>query len=75
MWGPVNRLEDVPGDPHVMARGLVERMTRADGGAQWIVRQPLRFSRYVNADLRPAPGLGAHQGQGFMPSGGQGGAR
>jgi crotonobetainyl-CoA:carnitine CoA-transferase CaiB-like acyl-CoA transferase len=75
MWGPVNRLEDVPGDPHVMARGLVERMTRADGGAQWIVRQPVKFSQYRNAGLRPAPGLGAHQGQGFRSTGGQGGAR
>lgn len=69
MWGPVNRLEDVPGDAHVMARGLVERMTRADGASQWVVRQPVRFSAYSNAPLSPAPVLGAHQDQGFDAAG------
>ena len=65
MWGPVNRLEDLPRDPHVMARELIERMTRKDGADQWVVRQPVKFSEYSNAELKPAPMLGEHQAQDF----------
>ena len=66
MWGPANRIADLPDDPQIRARGLMERLTRADGVAQWVLRQPIRFSAYENAPLTPAPGLGEHDGAGFI---------
>ena len=62
MWGPVNRLSDLPQDPHVASRELLERITRADGVEQWVVRQPLRFSAWGDAPLRRAPALDEHRG-------------
>lgn len=62
MWGPVNRLADLPDDPHVAARGLMQRITRADGAGQWVVRQPLKFSAYGNAPLRRAPEVDEDRG-------------
>ncbi|MEO1226157.1 MAG: CaiB/BaiF CoA-transferase family protein [Pseudomonadota bacterium] len=60
MWGPVNALGDLATDPHILARGLMQRLMRADGAEQWIVRQPIRFSAYDNAPLSRAPGVGEH---------------
>ncbi len=65
MWGPVNRLADLPADPHVAARGLLQQLTRADGVTQWIVRQPVRFSTHANAPLHRAPMLDEHAGARF----------
>ncbi|MEO1328300.1 MAG: CoA transferase, partial [Pseudomonadota bacterium] len=69
MWGPANRLAELPEDPHVVARGLMARLTRADGAAQWVVRQPVRFSAYENAPLRPAPILDGDPDAGFDEEG------
>jgi len=60
MWGPVNRLSDLPDDPHLQARGLLSRITRADGGDQWVVRQPVLFSAWARPDLTRAPALNEH---------------
>ena len=65
MWGPVNRLADLPGDPHIRARDLLAPLTRADGGTQWVVRQPIRFSAYDNVPLTRAPTLDEHRGARF----------
>ncbi|MCC6306222.1 MAG: CoA transferase, partial [Rhodobacteraceae bacterium] len=73
MGGPVNRLADLPGDPHVRARGLIERLTRADGGTQWATRQPVRFSAWANAPLRRAPRPDEHRGAEFAARGGDDG--
>lgn len=62
MWGPINRLADLPDDPQVAARGLLKRITRADGAEQWIMRQPVRFSAWGDAPLRRAPTLDEHRG-------------
>lgn len=68
MWGPAHRLHEVADDPHVAARGMMERLTRADGVDQWVIRQPVKFSAYENAPLARAPELGEHQGEGFSNS-------
>lgn len=65
MWGPANRLADLPSDPHLQARGILHKLTRADGSKQWVVRQPVRFSEYDNAPLRRAPMLDEHRGARF----------
>ncbi len=62
MWGPVNRLAELPGDPQMQARGRFGRIARADGGEQWVVRQPVRFSAWDDAPLRRAPVLDEHRG-------------
>ena len=65
MWGPATRLEDLPNDPQVIARGLLERLARADGQEQWVVRQPVKFSAWANSPLTPAPQLDEHRDEGF----------
>lgn len=65
MWGPANRLADLPEDPQIRARDLMARLTRADGMEQWVLRQPIRFSHYRNAPLSRAPTLNEHAGAGF----------
>lgn len=69
MWGPVNRLADLPNDPHLQSRGILEELVRADGGKQWVVRQPIRFSDYRNAPLTRAPKLDEHRGARFTTGG------
>lgn len=73
MWGPVNRLADLPDDPHIRARGLLAPLTRADGGTQWVVRQPVQFSAYDNAALTRAPTLDEHRGARFSTDPADGG--
>ncbi|MEO1308618.1 MAG: CaiB/BaiF CoA-transferase family protein, partial [Pseudomonadota bacterium] len=65
MWGPANTIAQVPTDPQVMARQLVQQVTRADGQTQFVVRQPIQFSNYANAPLNRAPMLNEHQGETF----------
>ncbi|PVH30240.1 CaiB/BaiF CoA transferase family protein [Pararhodobacter oceanensis] len=65
MWGPVNRLADLPQDPHIQHRELLAQLTRADGVNQYVVRQPVKFSAYGNAPLRRAPALDEHRGAQF----------
>lgn len=69
MWGPVNRLADLPHDPQLQARGILHELTRADGVQQWVVRQPIRFSEYGNAPLICAPALDEHRGARFAGKG------
>jgi crotonobetainyl-CoA:carnitine CoA-transferase CaiB-like acyl-CoA transferase len=59
-WSPVNSLEDVAADPHFISRGLFEQVRRQDGETEFHVRQPLVFSAFAGAPLKPAPALGEH---------------
>ena len=65
MWGPANRLGDLPSDPQIAARELLARLTRADGQEQWVVRQPVKFSAWAYSPLTRAPGLDEHHDEGF----------
>ncbi|WP_433227202.1 CaiB/BaiF CoA transferase family protein [Microtetraspora malaysiensis] len=56
--GPVNRLTDIPADPHVRAREVI-RATRGHPARQY-VRQPLRLSGYPEPEPGPPPELGEH---------------
>lgn len=60
-WSPVYALEEVPKDPQMASRGLFEEIDCGDGSRQVHVRQPLKFSGYVQEPLSPAPKLGEHQ--------------
>ncbi|MBB4944206.1 crotonobetainyl-CoA:carnitine CoA-transferase CaiB-like acyl-CoA transferase [Streptosporangium album] len=56
--GPVHRLDEVPHDPHVLARQAIRSL---DGRPRRrYVRQPLRLSGYSAHDPAPAPRLGEH---------------
>lgn len=65
MWGAAYTIADLPQDPHIQARGMLQEVVRADGVTQLVLRQPLRFSNYDNVPVRRAPVLGEHQGEGF----------
>lgn len=54
--GPINTLPQVFVDPHVTARGAVETMTRADGGAVRLTANPIRMSE-TPPQARQAPPL------------------
>ena len=60
--GPINTLEQVFADPHVLARGVVVEMAHAgaDGGTVKVIANPVRLSE-TPADYRiAAPMLGEH---------------
>ncbi|MCL2427673.1 MAG: CoA transferase [Alphaproteobacteria bacterium] len=61
--GPINTLEDVFADPHVVARGVVVEMAHgalADNGTVKVIANPVRLSQ-TPVDYRvPPPLLGEH---------------
>ncbi len=54
--GPINTLTQLYADPHVIARGAVERVTRADGQSINLAANPLRLSA-TPPTTRAAPPL------------------
>lgn len=62
-WSPVNSLEDVLDDAHVLERDLFRDVARADGGREQHVMQPVRFGAWQSDIRRPAPGLGEHSAE------------
>lgn len=56
--GPINTLDQVYADPHVVARAAVERMTRADGQELRLAANPLRMSATPPHTRAPPPLLG-----------------
>jgi crotonobetainyl-CoA:carnitine CoA-transferase CaiB-like acyl-CoA transferase len=56
--GPINTLDQVYADPHVIARGAVETATRADGQAVKLAANPLRLSQTPPQTRRAPPLLG-----------------
>jgi crotonobetainyl-CoA:carnitine CoA-transferase CaiB-like acyl-CoA transferase len=56
--GPINTLDQVFADPHVIARGAVETATRPDGVAMQLARNPVRMSQTPPATRFAPPTLG-----------------
>ncbi|ANP44595.1 CaiB/BaiF CoA transferase family protein [Candidatus Viadribacter manganicus] len=56
--GPINTLDQVFADPHVIARGAVETATRADGTAMQLAVNPVRMSETPPATRFAPPSLG-----------------
>ncbi|MDZ4690520.1 CaiB/BaiF CoA-transferase family protein [Terricaulis sp.] len=56
--GPINTLDQVYTDPHVIARGAVESVTRADGDQIKLAANPLRLSATPPTTRAPPPLLG-----------------
>lgn len=54
--GPINTLHQVYADPHIVARGAVERLARADGEELRLAANPLRMSA-TPPQARAAPPL------------------
>jgi crotonobetainyl-CoA:carnitine CoA-transferase CaiB-like acyl-CoA transferase len=64
-WSPVLRLDEVPSDPHVRARGLLQSVPRPTAGAaepatSWQFRFPFKATPHVAPPARGAPALGEH---------------
>lgn len=57
---PINNLEQVFSDPHVVAREMVREVARDDGGISRVLASPIRFSRSPLRGAEPAPRLGQH---------------
>jgi formyl-CoA transferase len=59
---PVNRLQDLPDDPHLSTTGFFQRIDHPTEGPIWTTRPTVRFSRTpARADRKPAPRLGEDQ--------------
>lgn len=58
--GPINTLDQVFADPHVLARNAVESVTRADGQAVKLTASPLRLSATPPVTRSAPPLLGEH---------------
>lgn len=56
----LNRLDDLPDDPHLQAVGFFERRTHPDAGDWLATRPPLRFSATPAAIRRDPPRLDEH---------------
>jgi crotonobetainyl-CoA:carnitine CoA-transferase CaiB-like acyl-CoA transferase len=56
--GPINTLAQVFADPHVVARGAVETMTRSDGEPIRLCANPIRMNATPPASRRAPPLLG-----------------
>ena len=57
---PMNRLEDLPNDPHLKAVGFFRKVDHPTEGPLLTTDIPVRYSRTPGAIERPAPGLGEH---------------
>jgi crotonobetainyl-CoA:carnitine CoA-transferase CaiB-like acyl-CoA transferase len=57
--GPINTLDQVYADPHVVARGAVEQVTRSDGDTIRLAANPLRLSATPPRTRNAPPLLGA----------------
>lgn len=56
---PVNRLSDLPNDPHLAATGFFQQLEHPSEGKIWTTRSPVKFSRTpASTDQRMAPLLG-----------------
>jgi crotonobetainyl-CoA:carnitine CoA-transferase CaiB-like acyl-CoA transferase len=58
--GPINTLDKVFADPHVVARGMQVNMDHAVSGSVPLVANPIRMSVSPVQYDRPPPGLGQH---------------
>ncbi len=71
-WSPVHPLEEVPRDPHFVARELFVTSTAPAKAEQLYVSYPARFSAYQRHPVAPAPELGQHNGALLSAIGGVG---
>jgi crotonobetainyl-CoA:carnitine CoA-transferase CaiB-like acyl-CoA transferase len=58
--GPINRIDEVFADPHVLARGLRMTLPHPLAGEVPLVSNPIRFSGSPVSYRRPPPLLGQH---------------
>ena len=58
--GRIYTVADIAADPHYRARGMIERVTLADGSTLEVPGIVPRLSRTPGAIRRPAPALGEH---------------
>jgi crotonobetainyl-CoA:carnitine CoA-transferase CaiB-like acyl-CoA transferase len=58
--GPVNRLDDLPEDPHLKATGFLQQVEHPTEGTLLQAGVPIRFSASPGRPGRPAPRLGEH---------------
>jgi crotonobetainyl-CoA:carnitine CoA-transferase CaiB-like acyl-CoA transferase len=59
----LNRLDELPTDPHLRAVGLFERYEHPEAGAYMSLRPPVRFSATPANIRRHPPRLGEHTGE------------
>jgi crotonobetainyl-CoA:carnitine CoA-transferase CaiB-like acyl-CoA transferase len=57
--GPINTIDQVFADPHVIARGMQHAMTRTDGGEVQLVSSPIKMSLTPPLPRHAPPVLGA----------------
>ena len=62
---PVRQLDDVINDPHLHARGMLQRIDHPDLGSVVLPTTPLRLSGAPPPALRPSPRLGQHNEEVF----------
>ena len=58
--GPLNNVEQVARDPHVLAREMITQITQPKIGPIKVINSPIKLSRTPAGARGPAPGLGEH---------------
>jgi crotonobetainyl-CoA:carnitine CoA-transferase CaiB-like acyl-CoA transferase len=59
MYGPVNNMEDILKDPHLIGREMFAEVEHPQAGKHKIVGTPMKFSRTPCKINKAAPELGA----------------
>jgi len=60
---PVRDLAEVMHDPHMHARGMLERIDHPDLGEIVVPTSPLRFHGAARIETTPSPGIGQHNAE------------
>ncbi|MCP4750769.1 MAG: CoA transferase [Proteobacteria bacterium] len=60
MCGPVNTIQDVVNDPHVLEREMIREVEHTQGGTFKVVGTPMKFSRTPCSIGKASPVLGEH---------------
>ncbi|MCX5998340.1 MAG: CaiB/BaiF CoA-transferase family protein [Chloroflexi bacterium] len=58
--GPVNRIDEVAGDPQVASREMIVQVAGAGGECLRVINTPLKLSRTPGLVDKPSPELGEH---------------
>ena len=61
--GPINNIEQVANDPHVLERGMIAQVQHPRLGSLKVVNSPLKMSRSNPKPEAAAPALGEHTAQ------------
>lgn len=62
-WSPIHAVIDVPGDPHLQARGMFDTLLKSSGEQQRYIASSFQFSSWSRIRGKAAPALGENNSE------------